>query len=96
VEEAFSERAVRRDPAARGDRGTRSAKTKPSPRSRSAPPPSFASWIKVSAVPGVGIIPPVGVQWKKSTGKYPFEMQVVDNSMNPNVKVQADLVPTNA
>jgi branched-chain amino acid transport system substrate-binding protein len=47
-------------------------------------------------VPGVGIIPPVGVQWKKSTGKYPFEMQVVDNSMNPNVKVQADLVPTNA
>jgi len=47
-------------------------------------------------VPGVGIIPPVGVQWKKSAGKYPFEMQVVDNSLNTNVKVQADLVPTNA
>ncbi len=47
-------------------------------------------------VPGVGIIPPVGVQWKASTGKYPFEMQVVDNSLNSNVKVQADLVPTNA
>ena len=47
-------------------------------------------------VPGVGIIPPVGVQWKKSTGKYPFEMQVVDNSLNTNVKVQTDLVPTNA
>jgi branched-chain amino acid transport system substrate-binding protein len=46
--------------------------------------------------PGVGIIPPVGVQWKASTGKYPFEMQVVDNSLNPNVKVQTDLVPTNA
>ncbi len=46
--------------------------------------------------PGVGIIPPVGVQWKKSTGKYPFEMMVVDNSMNPNVKIQAKLEPTNA
>jgi branched-chain amino acid transport system substrate-binding protein len=46
--------------------------------------------------PGVGIIPPVGVQWKKSTGKYPFEMMVVDNSLNPNVKVQAPLEPTNA
>jgi branched-chain amino acid transport system substrate-binding protein len=47
-------------------------------------------------VPGVGIIPPVGVQWKAATGKFPFEMQVVDNSLNSNVKVQADLVPTNA
>src|SRR6202046_459220 len=46
--------------------------------------------------PGVGIIPPVGVQWKPSTGKYPFAMQVVDNSLNSSVKVQADLVPTNA
>jgi branched-chain amino acid transport system substrate-binding protein len=46
--------------------------------------------------PGVGIIPPLGVQWKKSTGKFPFEMQVVDNSMNTNVKVQAKLEPTNA
>jgi branched-chain amino acid transport system substrate-binding protein len=46
--------------------------------------------------PGVGIIRPVGVQWKASTGKFPFEMQVVDNSLNPSVKVQADLKPTNA
>ena len=46
--------------------------------------------------PGVGIIPPVGVQWKKSTGKYPLEMMVVDNSLNPNVKIQAPLEPTNA
>jgi len=46
--------------------------------------------------PGVGIIPPVGVQWKAATGKYPFEMQVVDNTLNPSVKVQADLKPTNA
>ena len=46
--------------------------------------------------PGVGIIPPVGVQWKASTGKYPFEMQVVDNSMNKSVPIQAKLEPTNA
>jgi branched-chain amino acid transport system substrate-binding protein len=46
--------------------------------------------------PGVGIIPPVGVQWKKSSGKFPFEMQVVDNSLNPSVKIQASLKPTNA
>ncbi len=45
--------------------------------------------------PGVGIIPPVGVQWRKSSGKFPFEMTVVDNSLNTNVKVQADLQPTN-
>jgi branched-chain amino acid transport system substrate-binding protein len=45
--------------------------------------------------PGVGIIPPVGVQWKKSSGKYPLEMMVVDNSLNPSVKIQAKLEPTN-
>jgi hypothetical protein len=36
------------------------------------------------------------VQWKASTGKYPYVMTVVDNSLNKKVKVQADLVPTNA
>jgi branched-chain amino acid transport system substrate-binding protein len=46
--------------------------------------------------PGVGIIPPVGVQWKASTGKYPFEMRVVDNSLNSSVPIQAKLEPTNA
>jgi branched-chain amino acid transport system substrate-binding protein len=46
--------------------------------------------------PGVGIIPPVGVQWKASTGKFPFEMQVVDNSLNSSVPIQAKLEPTNA
>jgi branched-chain amino acid transport system substrate-binding protein len=46
--------------------------------------------------PGVAIIPPVGVQWKASTGKYPFEMRVVDNSLNKAVKIEADLQPTNA
>jgi branched-chain amino acid transport system substrate-binding protein len=46
--------------------------------------------------PGVAIINPVGVQWKKSTSKYPFEMKVVDNHLNPAVQVQANLEPTNA
>ena len=46
--------------------------------------------------PGVGIIPPVGAQWKKATGKFPFEMQIVDNSLNKSVKITADLEPTNA
>jgi branched-chain amino acid transport system substrate-binding protein len=46
--------------------------------------------------PGVGIVKPVGVQWKKSAGKFPFVMTVVDNSLNPGVTVQAKLEPTNA
>jgi branched-chain amino acid transport system substrate-binding protein len=46
--------------------------------------------------PGVAIIPPVGVQWKPGSGKYPFEMKVVDNSLNPAVHLEADLQPTNA
>jgi branched-chain amino acid transport system substrate-binding protein len=48
------------------------------------------------AAPGVGIIQPLGVQWQKGTGKFPFEMQVVDNSLNKDVKITADLHPTNA
>lgn len=44
--------------------------------------------------PGVGIIQPVGVQWKKGS-KYPFEMQVVDNSLDPTVPTTANLDPTN-
>src|SRR5215469_10663707 len=48
--------------------------------------------------PGVGIIPPVGVQWKAQPGgsKYPVEMKVVDNSLNSSVPTGADLVATNA
>jgi branched-chain amino acid transport system substrate-binding protein len=46
--------------------------------------------------PGVVATPVVGVQWKASTGKYPFEMKVVDNTENKAVKVEADLQPTNA
>ena len=45
--------------------------------------------------PGIGIIHPVGVQWRKGT-KFPWEMVVVDNSLNKDVPVGGDLVPTNA
>jgi branched-chain amino acid transport system substrate-binding protein len=47
-------------------------------------------------VPGVGIMKPVGVQWKKGTGKFPYDLAIVDNSANPAVKVTGDLLPTNA
>ena len=55
-------------------------------------PINFAS----GPVPGIGIIKPVGVQWKQGTGSYPFVMEVVDNSLNPSVPVTAKLEPTNA
>jgi branched-chain amino acid transport system substrate-binding protein len=46
--------------------------------------------------PGVAIINPVGVQWKETDGgKYPFEMKVVDNSLNTAVPIGATLEPTN-
>jgi branched-chain amino acid transport system substrate-binding protein len=45
--------------------------------------------------PGVAIMNPVGVQWKKSTGKHPYELKVVDNSLNKAVRIQASLEPTN-
>jgi branched-chain amino acid transport system substrate-binding protein len=45
--------------------------------------------------PGVAIINPVGVQWKKGTGKHPYELKVVDNSLNKAVKIEAKLEPTN-
>jgi branched-chain amino acid transport system substrate-binding protein len=45
--------------------------------------------------PGVVATPVLGVQWKASTGKYPFEMKVVDNTLNPLVQTDADLTPTN-
>jgi branched-chain amino acid transport system substrate-binding protein len=46
--------------------------------------------------PGVGIIEPVGVQWKKATGAFPYEMQIVDNSANKAVPLTGSLEPTNA
>jgi len=56
-----------------------------------AGPLNFASG---GPAPGVAITPPVGVQWQKGT-KYPVEMQVVDNSLQPLAKITADLKPTN-
>jgi branched-chain amino acid transport system substrate-binding protein len=47
-------------------------------------------------VSGIGIIKPVGVQWKPGTGSYPWVMEVVDNSLNPDVPVTAPLDPTYA
>jgi branched-chain amino acid transport system substrate-binding protein len=46
--------------------------------------------------PGVVATPVVGVQWKPTNGgKFPYEMKVVDNTLNPAVKTDADLEPTN-
>jgi branched-chain amino acid transport system substrate-binding protein len=45
--------------------------------------------------PGIGMMRPVGVQWKKGS-TYPWEMVVVDNSLNPDVPIGGDLEPTNA
>jgi hypothetical protein len=42
----------------------------------------------------VVITPPVGVQWQKGT-TYPLEMKVVDNTLQPQVKITGDLLPTN-
>lgn len=47
-------------------------------------------------VPGVAIIKPVGVQWKKGSGKFPYDMQVVDNSANKSVPITGKLEPTNS
>jgi len=56
-----------------------------------AGPLNFASG---GPAPGVAITPPAGVQWQKGT-KYPLEMQVVDNTLLPEAKITADLLPTN-
>jgi branched-chain amino acid transport system substrate-binding protein len=56
-----------------------------------AGPLNFASG---GPAPGVAITPPVGVQWQKGT-RYPVEMQVVDNTLQPQAKITADLKPTN-
>jgi branched-chain amino acid transport system substrate-binding protein len=54
-------------------------------------PLNFAS----GPAPGVAIINPVGVQWKKGTGKHPYELKVVDNSLNKAVTIEDNLEPTN-
>jgi branched-chain amino acid transport system substrate-binding protein len=55
-----------------------------------------AGWLPpFGPAPGVAITPPAGVQWQKGT-KYPLELQVVDNSLLPDAKITADLLPTNS
>src|SRR5580700_9065624 len=56
-----------------------------------AGPLNFASG---GPAPGVAITPPAGVQWQKGT-KYQLEMQIVDNTLLPDAKITADLLPTN-
>jgi len=56
-----------------------------------AGPLDFASG---GPAPGVAITPPAGVQWQKGT-KYPLELQIVDNTLLPQAKITADLLPTN-
>jgi branched-chain amino acid transport system substrate-binding protein len=47
--------------------------------------------------PGVVDTPCVGVQWKPdSSSKFGFSMQVVDNTLMPNVPLTGTLEPTNA
>jgi branched-chain amino acid transport system substrate-binding protein len=57
-----------------------------------AGPLNFASG---GPAPGVAITPPAGVQWQKGT-KYALECQVVDNTLLPDAKITADLLPTNS
>jgi branched-chain amino acid transport system substrate-binding protein len=50
-------------------------------------------WTK-GPMPGVAIQQPVGVQWRKGTN-FPYSMVVVDNSINKDVPIGGDLLPTN-
>jgi branched-chain amino acid transport system substrate-binding protein len=63
-----------------------------------AGPVNFASTnTKTNPAPGVAITPPVGIQWQKDpSGTYPLISQVVDNTLQPDAKITADLLPTNA
>ncbi len=57
--------------------------------------PGGKGWLPhAGPAPGVAITPPAGVQWQKGT-KYPLEMQIVDNTLLPEAKITADLLPTN-
>jgi hypothetical protein len=53
-----------------------------------------------SPAPGIGIVPPVGIQWKPGSTslvggiKYLWSPRVVDNSLNKDVKINGTLEPT--
>ncbi len=44
-------------------------------------------------VPNVYRTPLVGGQWVKGTGKWPFELVIVDNKMGPAIATEAKLEP---
>ena len=46
----------------------------------------------LNPVPNVGTTPVVGGQWVKGT-KYPYDLQVVSNSLHPDIPTQAELLP---
>ena len=54
-----------------------------------------------SPAKGIGIIPPVGIQWKPGSSelvggvKYKWSPRVVDNTLNKHVKINGSLEPTN-
>ncbi|MDQ1464418.1 MAG: branched-chain amino acid transport system substrate-binding protein, partial [Actinomycetota bacterium] len=45
---------------------------------------------------GIAIQKPVGGQWRPATGKFPWDIKIVDNTANPSVPTNGDLQPTNA
>jgi branched-chain amino acid transport system substrate-binding protein len=45
--------------------------------------------------PGIGIVRPVGVQWRTGT-THPWEVVVVDNRLNRDVPAGGVIKPTNA
>jgi branched-chain amino acid transport system substrate-binding protein len=48
---------------------------------------------KGSPLKNIGVTHISGGQWQKADGKFPFDLKVVDNSMNPTVPVQGKLLP---
>lgn len=55
-------------------------------------PLDFAS----GPAPGVAVIKPVGAQWRAASGRFPFELTVVDNSLDPAVPAASGLELTGA
>jgi hypothetical protein len=58
--------------------------------------------LQASPAPGIGIIQPVGVQWKPGSTelvghkKFAWSQWVVDHSLNKSVPINGSLDPTNA
>ena len=58
--------------------------------------------LAASPAPGIGIIQPIGVQWKPGSTelvghkKFSWSQWVVDNSLNKSIPINGTLDPTNA